>query len=120
VVYSSVDDDNLRKAYKAYLDRTVGDIPLFNSDSGNNVRMSQLINGEFVCNPFRDTIAYKLAPEAEVSVNTVCANGIPPYYGKFTGIITLYLKRKPTKDEIDQLRNLSKATAKQIFERDFN
>lgn len=121
IVHSSIDDENLKKIYNAYINNTIGaDIPLFNSDPANNVRMSQLINGEFICNPFKETIAYRLAPDAAESVNMVCANGIPPYYGKFTGIITLYLKKPPTKEESDQLRSLSKSLAKEIFERDFH
>lgn len=119
VVYSTMDDENLKRSYDNFMDNSVGNIPLFNSDTTNNVRISQLINGEFICNNFKETIEYKISPSAESSVNTICSNGIPPYYGKFAGIITLYLKRAPTKEDVDQLRNLSKSTAKLVFERDF-
>jgi hypothetical protein len=119
IVYSSIDDEALQKVYKAYIEKSVGEVPLFNADANNNIRMSQLINGEFVCNPFEETLAYKLVPDASKTVKSICANGIPPYYGKFTGIITIYLKRNPTETERDQLKVLSKELSVSIFERDF-
>jgi hypothetical protein len=101
----------------------LGEIPLFNSDPINNVRMSKLINGEFICDPFKDTIAYKLAPATNKSVvtnivSTVCANGIPPTYGRFTGIVSVYLKTVPTQEENDRIRTLSRDLSLGIYERD--
>lgn len=119
LVYTYADDENLKKIYTEFLERSIGDLPLFNADTTNNVRLSQLINGEFICNPIQETIVYKLAPESAKSVTTVCATGIPPIYGRFTGIYTIYLTKNPSKEEIDQLRLVSKGMAKEIFERDF-
>ena len=82
--------------------------------------MSKLINGEFICDPFKDTIAYRFAPSADSIVATVCANGIPPIYGKFTGILSVYLKRVPTQEEIDRIRTLSRDLSLEIFERDLS
>lgn len=119
VVYTYSDNENLKKLYVDFLERSIGDLPLFNEDSLNNMRISQLINGEFVCNPIEDTIIHKLVPDSSKSVTTVCAIGIPPIYGKFTGIFTIYLGRPPSKEEIDQLRLASRTLSKEIFERDF-
>jgi len=118
VIYSGIDDPDLIKVYKNYESSIVGEIPLFNSDPVNNVRMSQLINGEFICNPYSETIANKLAPEGGKFVKTVCANGIPPYYGKFAGIISIYLKKPPTAEEVDQIRFLAKDMSAKIFDKD--
>jgi len=118
VVYASTDSEELKNVYSKYENTTIPDIPLFNTDEANNKRMVELINGEFICNPFKETIAYKLAPDADKLISTVCANGIPPYYGRFSGIISIYLKRPPTADEANQLRILSRELAISIFERD--
>jgi hypothetical protein len=118
IVYSKIDDPGLEKIYNDFSENSVGEIPLFNSDSANNVRMSRLINGEFICDPFKDTIAYKLAPAASNIVSTVCANGIPPTYGRFTGIVSIYLKTVPSQEENDRIRTLSRDLSLGIFERD--
>ena len=118
IVYSKIDDIQLENIYNVFSERAVGEIPLFNSDTGNNVRMSKLINGEFICDPFRNTIAYRLAPAADNIVHTVCANGIPPTYGRFTGIVSIYLKSAPTAEETDRIRTLSRDLSLEIYERD--
>lgn len=118
IVYASIDNDDLRTIYSRYENTTIPDIPLFNNDENNNRRMVELINGEFICNPYKDTIQYKLAPEADKVITTVCANGIPPYYGRFSGIISIYLKRPPTPEETSQLRIMAREVATSIFERD--
>jgi hypothetical protein len=119
IIYSFSDNEILKKIINTFQENNFGVVPLFNSDSENNIRMSRLINGEFICTPYKDTIAYKLVPDASQAVEYVCANGIPPYYGKFTGIVSLYLKNKPTDAEVDQLRTLSRDLSISVFERDF-
>lgn len=118
-IYVGIDDDNLKLIYQQYIQSSITDLPLFNSDVENNVRISRLINGEFVCVSFKDTSAYSVLPNVAPLVDTICSNAIPPYYGKFTGILSIYLKRQPTTLELDQLRTLSKSMSLSIFERDF-
>ena len=119
VVHVTFDDEKLKLAYQKYTQGSIADIPLFNSDTANNLRLSRIINGDFVCTPFKETHAYTLVPAAESAVDTLCSNGIPPYYGKFIGVLSFYLTRKPIDNEVDQLRALSRALSTVVFERDF-
>ena len=81
--------------------------------------MIDLINGEFVCSPFTDTIGSKIIPELAKHIHTVCANGIPPYYGKFLGIVSIYTKRAPLPEEQDQIRSIAKNLSSMIYDNNF-
>lgn len=116
VVYTYADSPELNDAYTRFLSGAIAEVALFNEDVTNNKKIINLINGEFVCNPFTDTISSKLIQDASKYVDTMCAGGIPPYYGKFTGFIDVYLSRKPTADEIDQVRTLTKLLGSSIYE----
>lgn len=114
--YVSIDSVVLQEIYNHYVNNKVIETPLFDENKVNNTRIVQLINGEFVCIPYKDTIAYKYAPDGENVVSTVCAIGIPPTYGEFTGIFTIYLKDKPTKDLTEQLFLLSREISTKIYD----
>jgi len=119
VIYTSIDDVDLKNIFVRFTDNTIAELPLFNSDVNNNKRLVGLINGEYICNPFIDTIGAKLMPDATKYITTVCANGIPPYYGKFSGIVSVYTRRQPTSEEVDQIRTLSRLLSTEIYERNF-
>jgi hypothetical protein len=118
ITYSSIDDSKLNDTYNTFANHAAVELPLFNNDVVNNRRLVDLVNGEFICNPYEETIAAKLVPESTKYVNTLCANGIPPFYGKFSGIVGIYLKREPNEVEKDQIRVLSKNLGLMIFYND--
>ena len=117
-LYTSIDNTELKIAYETYSQGSFAEISLFNNDLINNRRLVDLINGDFVCSPFTDTIGAKLVPTATKYINTTCSVGIPPFYGKFTGIVHVHTSRQPTPEEIDQIRTMSKNLASNIFDRD--
>lgn len=119
VIYTYSDDKNVDEINQRFSDSGLIDLPLFNSDVNNNRRMVDLINGEFICNPIQETIAGQLAPDITKYITTVCTTGIPPFYGKFTGIVGVYTRREPTPAEVDQLRNLVKTLSADIYDNDF-
>lgn len=119
VVHTYADNNELLQAYNRYATSNITqEIPLFNSDESNNNRVIALINGEFLCYEFGDSIGAKYAPETIDYIHTVCSNGIPPFYGRFTGMIAVYLAKKPTVEEIDQVKTLSKRLSSLIYEND--
>lgn len=120
IVYSTIDNKELNDLYQKFNSNGLVELPLFNNDTINNKRLVDLINGEFICNPYKETIAAKLVPDSVKYITTLCANGIPPYYGKFTGIVGVYLKREPTSEEVDQIRALTKNLSEQIYDKEFN
>jgi hypothetical protein len=120
VLFAAVDDDRIRKLYDRYLeDIKITEFPLFkNDDQVNNTRIINLLNGHFVCNPYPESLAGHVMPEGAVVISTVCAIGIPPEYGKFVGIVTLYLKRPPTAEEHEILLSLTRDLALHIYKND--
>lgn len=119
VTYTSIDDPGLRGVYAEFeKSRVPVEVPLFTADIINNKRVVDLVNGEFICNPYKETIAATLVPESTKYIVTLCANSVPPYYGRFSGILGVYLKREPTKIEIEQIRNVSTTLGLVIFNND--
>ncbi len=119
VIYTSIDNSDLRLIYLNQLNSNDINSPLFNADLMNNHLLVALINGDFVCSPFTDTLESKLKPGTSKYIHTVCSNGIPPYYGRFSGIISIYTKRVPLPEEADQIRMLAKNLSSIIYDRDF-
>jgi len=119
IVYTSVDNKDLKNVYLRIPSSSGFDTPLFNADLMNNQLLVSLINGEFICHPYGITLEAKMSPETLKYINVVCANGIPPYYGRFSGIVSVYTRRSPTSEEVDQIRTLSKNLALTIYDRDF-
>lgn len=122
LVYSYFPDSqvDLKKIYATYAATYLGDPPLFSDNVEDNKKLVALINGEFVCIPYEKTLSQRLAPSTGEFIKYSCANGIPASYGRFTGIITLYLTREPKTDEIEQLRLVTKTLSTLIYEKDLN
>jgi hypothetical protein len=118
-IYTYTDDNNILGIYQRYEDSGLSDLPIFSNDVIDNRRMVDLINGEFICTPFTSTIDNKLIPEASKYISTICANGIPPYYGKFMGMVSVFTKRPPTSEEVDQIRTLTKDLSMMVYDNDF-
>jgi GAF domain-containing protein len=118
IAYTSIDNPQLKELYNRYSSSAIAEVPLFDDDEKNNKRLVNLINGDFVCNTFKETIVAKLVPEGEKYVHTICANGIPPRYSKFAGIIGVYLSREPTPEEVDQIRTLARQLSSEIYDHD--
>lgn len=118
IVFSEFDSPILSNIYSRFVNNTFGELPLFNNDTLNNGRIIDLINGEFNCIPYPKSINSKFLPESTKYVDTTCAAGIPPFYGKFTGKVTLHLNRQPSSVEIDQLRTLTNNLSSKIYDND--
>ena len=118
ITYTSVDNEELKALYGNFIKKAPTELPLFNSDMINNERLVNLVNGNFICNNYKETLSAKLVPESTAYVKTLCAGPVPPLYGRFSGIISIYLSREPTKIEIEQLRNLSRALGLLVYDND--
>jgi hypothetical protein len=93
----------LQDIYNSFTNNKVIDTPVFTEEKANNQRILKLINGDFLCIPFKESSIYKYAPQAEQFVKHVCAIGIPPTSSGFSGILVLYLKSTPSDDEKSKL-----------------
>jgi len=96
--------------------RVLPAVPMFTQDDKNNIRMTKIINHEFVCAPFIETVNYKYMPLASDHVSTVCDVSIPPSFGHFKGIVEIFLKSPPNDLEKDMIRIMGKEVSARIFE----
>lgn len=119
-IYSTIDDPGLNELYHKFTSGSLTELPLFNSNVVNNRRLVDLINGEFICDSYQDTITAKLVVGSPGYIHTVCSTGIPPHYGKFIGVVCIWIKRELTRDEIDQIRVLSRNLSEIIYEKEFS
>lgn len=114
--YTSIDNATVQAIYNKFTNNKVVETPFFDNNKNNNSRILRLIGGEFVCVPFKESTAYQYAPDAGMIITNVCAIGIPPIYGEFSGILTIYLKEKPSKDFEEQLHWMARDFALRIYE----
>lgn len=92
-------------------------IPLFTAEEKNNENMVGIINGEFACSPYAEGNS-GLYPGMETRMPSVCRASLPPYYGQFSGFLTISLSRSPTPDEVINLKSTALALATEIYFRD--
>lgn len=116
--YFAIVDPALKTAYSIFQSNKISDTVLFNDNEINNQRIINLINGEFICNDFKDTIAAKSMPMAIPAISTVCSISIPPYYGRFSGYMSIFLIKKPTVEELTLIRQVSRDISLRIYESD--
>jgi hypothetical protein len=119
IIYRNTDSSDLRDLYENNNKLLTTEIPMFNDDVTNNARMVDLINGEFVCHPYSNSIYAIINPKTVPYAHTVCSNGIPPFYGMFSGVVSIITSRAPTPTELSQLRELTRNISSKIYERDF-
>lgn len=116
--YFAFSDINLKTSFANFQASKIAETPLFTDNEINNQRIIDLINGEFICNDFKDTQSIKAYPRAGDTIPTICAISIPPYYGRFSGYMNIYLIKKPSADEISVIRQLSRDISLRIYETD--
>lgn len=115
IVYSKYSDPQITKLHRSFVENSVTiEVPVFTKDEINNSRIIRIINNEFVCTPFKETMSYKYAPEASEKVSAVCALSVPPSYGKFLGIIGIFFVKEPSVEEKDATRILLKTLSESL------
>jgi hypothetical protein len=96
----------LQKLYDNFSStRITSEIPVFSRDEVQNARIIRIMNHEFDCTPFKDTLSYKLVPESAEHIAVVCSISIPPAFSDFKGIIAASLSRVPTDFEKNIVKN---------------
>lgn len=117
VLYSSIKDTNIKKLYSNFLtDNITLEVPIFTNKASQDAIMLSLINHEFICYPFTDTISYELVPALAEYVKTVCSTTIPVQHGKFEGFVAVFLSRQPTAIEKDLIRIESKIISELAYQ----
>lgn len=95
-------------------------LPLFTKNDDNNRQMIKLINGEFTCAPYTSgtSLVLSIAPGANRDVVTICRASLPPYYGHFSGFVSVLLNTDPDVEEQVRLKQAIESLATEIYFRD--
>lgn len=91
---------------------------VFDYDDKNTQQMVAVLNNEFVCSKFEDTVFMRHFEELAPRMPYVCRMAIPPFYGRFVGILTIGLTQAPTKADVDALRLEANRLSIQIYVND--
>jgi len=98
--------------------RVIDRLPLFTRNDDNNRQIVKLINGEFNCAPYDTTTLAHAAPDLNKDVVTICRASLPPYYGHFSGFVTVFLRTDPDVERQVRLKNQLEQLATEIYFRD--
>lgn len=95
-------------------DKLMLPLPMFNTDNQNTQQMIGVLNNEFVCTPFSQTVHYSRISALSPPLTTICQLAVPlPRFGLFAGIITIGLTSNLTKDQQDAMKlEVSRIAAK--------
>ena len=117
VRYMYIKDSTLKKLYNVWIEaRLSPDYAVFSADTPDNNRLVKLMNHEIVCTPYAETMSYRVSPETGRFVSTMCAIGVPPSYGKFSGIIGIMLQRPPSENEVSVIETYLKQISMEVYE----
>jgi hypothetical protein len=93
-------------------------LPLFANLDDSNADMIKLINGQFTCTKFSDTLLSRIYPELNSSVKMMCRASIPSYYGYFSGFVGVFLGENLSPEKLAQLKVITDKIATEIYFRD--
>lgn len=94
-------------------------LPLFTKNDEANRQMIKLINGEFTCAPYATTsLVAQVSPSTNTNVITICRASLPPYYGHFSGFVSVLLNTDPDIEEQVRLKQTIESMATEIYFRD--
>jgi hypothetical protein len=91
---------------------------VFDSDEKNTQQIVAVLNNTFVCTKYEDTVFMRYFPELKASTPIICRIAVPPFYGRFVGILTFGLRAEPTPAQLDALRIEAARLSIQIYLRD--
>ena len=104
VVFSYFDEPGLTQLFDSILKAQGPVNSMFDHDQSNNLQMVSVINGEFTCVKIEETQIFRSHSDVARSAKTLCRMSIPPFYGGFSGFVTLWLREPPSAELISQTR----------------
>lgn len=86
----------------------------------NNSRVIDIIGAEFVCYESKTTLLMKVAPGFEKISPVICSLSIPPWAGKFSGYMNLFLTRAPNLEEKNDIAFGARSLSSEIFDQEMS
>lgn len=118
VLFFSSDDTQLTTIVNNQIDVNDFRSPIFSQNDENNIEVIKLINGNFSCSSFHDTLQARLTPEMGSTAKMICRSSIPSYYGYFSGFVTVYLNEQYSVDRQAMLKITTDRLSVDIYFRD--
>lgn len=91
---------------------------IFDFDKNHTEQTVKILQNDFICNNFEDTIFSNHSPELRSQADNVCSIAIPPFYGRFVGVLTIGVKGPITNDVKFSVRAIAANIAATIYWRD--
>jgi hypothetical protein len=82
-------DAQVTKMIDGQLSQRTGTLPIFTHDEKADGEIVGLMNGDFSCVKYSDTVNASIFPSLVGKVKLLCRVGLPPYKGNFSGYISL-------------------------------
>lgn len=117
IVYLNSKDKDLNSQFLKYQLQGTQQ-PFFTENITQNQRYVDIMNGDFACISYKDSILGSEMPSTIKNVNMLCGVGIPPVYGKFIGVANVFLRRAPVDGELDQIRIIVKNISAMIYNKE--
>lgn len=117
-LYWYSDDSSVLRGFEILFGERYSGIPLFTADEKNNESIVGVINGEFACGTYDEGGNSSIFPNMVNSLPYICRASLPPYYGQFSGYITITLNRVPLADELVGLKVQVVNLSTEIYFRD--
>lgn len=93
-------------------------LPIFTGSEESNVEMIKMINGQFSCVKYANSIQGRLYPETKKGIDTICRASVPSYYGYFSGYISVMLTTDPGSEYKSQLKLMIEKLSTDVYFRD--
>jgi hypothetical protein len=116
IVYAHYTNPQLQDLYATFSKaRITLEIPVFTLDDIQNERIVKLMNHEYNCTAYKNTLIYKFVPESSQFIKTICSISIPPAYGEFRGLLAVTLSKEPNDLEKDQVRIFLENVSNKVY-----
>jgi hypothetical protein len=114
VAYEGYDKNNNQIVTSDSLRR----LAFFNKSEDNNRQMVHMLNGDFFCLPFEHSQLKYVLFNTNSAATYVCSVSLPPYYGNFSGFISVLLNAGPDLNLQLDLKNRIDILSTEIYLRD--
>lgn len=119
-IFFKTENAELQQIWDSYMTRRQSRVNVFAAEIRND-RIINVINGEFDCRPFSETIGFKLYPSANKMVNSICSISIPAGFdksGDFVGFVNIFLNKGMTIAERNKLAQRAIILSNNIYRRE--
>lgn len=113
------DEDPELSRQLEYKINTTSKNQIFDFDPIHTTQMVSILQNEFICAPFAETQLAKVIPELSQQTKLVCRIAIPPFYGRFVGILSIGIKADSITDaERFEIKSMAANISTTIYWRD--